>query len=181
MKYLLVFFITVLVCQDRESSQYSPLTPGNSWYYETMDGAFDEFISDQPYIHKGIYYVQSIKKYSDKTTEVSLFRIAADGTVYYLDTETFKETPEIPAKPRLNYQWSSTDEKWKYKIIALGVELKTPNRIFKDCMAIKSTSQTDTNQVYINYYAKGIGFVGTKVGGDLVTYLVRWSKKNKQS
>lgn len=177
-KLFIVALITV--CSFEGTSPYSPLTPGNTWYYKTPDGTFEDTIAEEKFTYKKIDYFQNQRRYSNGTAEISYFRIGDNGAVYFLSNITWQESIEIPANPRLSYRWISTDQQWKYQIIEVGAELKTPARTYKDCIAIKCTSTLENGGHYIAYYSKGIGYVGTKEDDQLVVYLVRWSLKEKR-
>lgn len=178
MKNLCVFAVLIASTFQQESLYY-PLAPGNAWTYKNPDGSFEDNISDEKFTYKGVDYLQNIRKYSDGTANISCYRIENDGTVYYLDTESFYESIEIPAIPRKSFTWTSTDNKWKYEIVDIHTELKTPGHTFKDCLAIKA-ERDRVKEVYINYYSKGIGFVGSRMNGELIVYLMKWKLKEKK-
>jgi hypothetical protein len=169
--------ILSLFCLSQEPSQYSYLVPGNFWQYESPDGPFEEQIGHEKFMHNKIEYFQSIRKFADGTADISYYRIdTKTKTVYYLDNKSFKETVEIPGAPRVSQAWASSDNKWKYEVIYINAELKTPNHHFKDCIAIKAESNSD-ERTYINYYAKGIGFVASRESGKLTVHLTKWKLK----
>jgi hypothetical protein len=179
MKNLLAV-VVLIVYSFEGTSPYSPLIPGNSWFYKTPDGSFEDTIAEEKFTNKKIDYFQNQRRYSDGTAEISYFRIGENGAVYFLDNRTWQESMEIPASPRLSYRWTSADQQWKYQIIGVGTQLKTPARTYKDCVAIKCESNLEGGGYYIAYYSKGIGYVGTEEDGQLVVYLVRWALKEKR-
>jgi hypothetical protein len=174
-----LFFILAAIVFLTFQDSYAPLIPGSSWVYKTTDGSFEDYISEEKFTYNKIDYFQNIRKYSDGTAAISYYRIEKNGALHYLDNKSFKESIEIPSHPRLSFRWSSSDNKWHYKIVEVDSELKTPLHIFKNCIAIKAES--NDGSVYINYYSKGIGFVGSKADGKLVAYLSKWQIKEKQS
>lgn len=175
MNSILSFVFLVIFLQVENT--YSPLTPGNKWTYKTDEGSFKVEVSKEKFIHNKTDYFQSIREYSDGTADIMYNRIGKEnGIVYYLDAQSFKESIEIPANPRLNYTWTSTDSLWKYKVIEVGSTIKVPGQIFQNCIAIKaeSLSTGGNGEVYVNYYAKGIGYVATKINGTLSVYLQQY-------
>lgn len=169
----------IVVFSTLQEHPYAPLIPGSSWVYKTPDGSFEDYISERKFTHNKIDYFQNIRKYSDGTAEVSYYRIEKNGALFYLDNKSFKESIEIPANPRLSFRWASSDNKWQYKVVEVDTELKTPLHNFKNCIAIKAES--NDGSTYINYYSKGVGFVGSKIDSELVCYLTKWQLKEKRS
>jgi hypothetical protein len=113
-------FVCLLISLQAEST-YSPLTPGNKWAYKTDDGSFEVEVSKEKFIHNKAEYFQSIRKYSDGTADIMYNRIDKEnGIVYYLDTQSFRESIEIPANPKMNFAWTSSDNLWKYKVTEVG-------------------------------------------------------------
>ncbi|MBL0741920.1 hypothetical protein [Chryseolinea lacunae] len=179
MKIIIAAIVTTL-CSLQDPPVYYPLAPGSSWVYKTPDGSFEDIINEQKFTHHKIDYLQNTRKYSDGTVDITYFRIAKNGAVYYLDNKSFLETLEIPSNPKIAFRWTSADDKWQYEIIEVGAALKTPAHIFKNCIAIKAHSNSKDGMTYINYYSKGIGFVGSKVDGKLIAYLTRWLPKPRR-
>ena len=179
--YQLSIQLIVFLFSQQVERTYSLLVPGNSWAYETLNGTFEDKIIGEKYIYKGIVYYQNVRSYADGTAEVTYYRKDKNGATLYLDNKTFKESIEIPANPILSYRWLSSDGKWTYKIIEVGTTLKTPKGdLFKSCIAIQAQSN-DGGGTFLNYYAEGIGFVGSKSGGQLVAYLVKWNTKEQKT
>ena len=179
MKFLLLATFLLLSAIQEPQPQYSIFVPGTSWSYKTPDGTFEDHIDEHKFIHGKKSYFQNVRKYSDGTADITYYRVQ-NGAVYYLDNKSFKESVEIPANPRISQQWNSADDQWEYKVVEVNAELKTPTRIFKNCIAIKAKSAVD-GTTYINYYRKGIGFVASKMDNELVAYLTKWTIKEKRS
>ena len=181
MQNVILLFLILLIqipTPPQGQSEYSPLIPGNSWFYKTPEGSFEDRINEKKFNHNNVDYIQNERKYSDGTAEVSYYRIDKNNTVHYLDNQTFKETVEIPAYPRLSQKWTSSDNKWYYKVVEVNTVLKTPIHTFNNCIAIRAESAID-GVTFVNYYSKGIGFVGSKSNGSFIAYLTKW-KLNAQ-
>jgi hypothetical protein len=81
----------------------------------------------------------------------------------------------MPKQPVPGKTWYQSDSSWKYVIISINSKLKTRRKNYKELVVIEATqlSGRDKNKAkqYRNYYAKGIGFVGGIVNGELIAYL----------
>lgn len=163
------------------AQDYSPKNPGSHWTYKMQDGSFEDFITSEKFVHNQVEYFQSVRKYSWGAADTSYFRVNKDGTVYYLDAGSLKESIDVPANPKPSFKWVSADNAWRYEIVEVKTSFKTPNKTFKDCLVIKAEqiSDSDKNKLntYFNYYSKSIGYVGSKVNGELMAYLVKWDLK----
>ena len=178
MKISLIYGLLLILTHQGPQPQYFFLEPGNCWVYKTEVETYEECISGEMLEYEKKRYFPSVRTYSDGKIEINYYR-AEYGTLYYLDNESLKEGIEIPGDIRLSKQWVSKDQLWKFKIVEVNAELKTPLRTFKDCIAIKLTSLAD-GSVSTSYYSKGIGFVGSKENDQLVVYLTKWSLKTKE-
>lgn len=163
------------------SQNYSPKKPGSTWSYKMADGSFTDIISKEKITHNQKQYFQSIRRYSWGTSDISYYRIGQDGTIYYLDAKSFKESIEVPGHPKLSYKWTSADSSWRYEIVNVNATLKTFEGTFKNCLVIEAEQIYNSDQEklskYLNYYSKDIGYVGSVVDGQVMAYLYEWNIK----
>lgn len=143
--------------------------------------SFVDLITDKTLTRMGNEYFQSIRTYSWGDSDTSYFRVEKDGSVYYLDTKSNKESIDVPNNPSLNFKWNSSDNEWQYQVVEVNATLKTPKNTFADCLVIKAeqlnNSDTTKLSTYFNYYSKSIGYVGSKVDDQLMSYLQDWDIK----
>ena len=181
MKLTWLLFV-ILAFQQEAQKTYMPLIVGNSWLYRTADGrTYEDYVSKYTYEHNKIEYLQVFRKHSDETGEILYCRSDQSGTAYYLDNKTFRESIEVPAIPKLGLAWRSGEDNWRYKIVEINVDVKTPEHTFKDCVAIRAESPSQSEFVFVNYYCRGIGQVASKVDGKFAAYLVKWKINVKKA
>jgi hypothetical protein len=163
------------------AQSYSPKTIGSKWFYKMGDQSFTDEITNNNYEFNGKKYFKNLRTYSWGDTDVSYFRVDNTGTTYYLDTKSKLESIDIPGQPKVGDSWISTDKAWKYSIADIPATLQTPKQTFKDCLIIKAEQTTNRDkeklQTYFNYYAKDIGFLGSKIDGGLMAFIEKWDVK----
>jgi hypothetical protein len=179
-KYLAILFLFYF--NNSDAQNYAPKNPGCRWIYVMpSDDSFEDVITNQKFNYNSKSYFQSLRKYSWGQMDTSYYRIEKNGTIYYLDKESKKESIEIPGQPKISFRWTSSDKAWQYEIVGLNETLKTPKKEFLNCLVIKAEqiSIRDKNKlpIYFNYYSKSIGYVGSKVDGQLMAYLIEWKLK----
>ena len=180
-KYLLTLATFIFLIGTTYSQNYSPLKKGNEWAFKMQNATYTTKVLDSFFTYKEVEYFQSETKYSWGMTEINYFRIDEEGNEIYLDSKSFTETVNMPSRIELGHAWISTDKTWKYEISGLNETLNTPEKIFKNCIIIKAEQLTGRDKgklpAYYNYYADGIGYVGSKSEQGLVTYLTNYSLK----
>ncbi|SHI00762.1 hypothetical protein SAMN04488109_6721 [Chryseolinea serpens] len=146
--------------------------PQNSFVDEVIEGTLN---------YKGKNYTRCLRKYSWGDTDTLFSRVDERGTLYSLDSKSRQETVDIPGELKIDHTWVSSDGAWRYEIKSLSGTLTTPNDRFENCLVIKAEQLTGRDkeklQVYYNYYAKGIGYVGSKLEKGLMAYLEKWELK----
>lgn len=178
MKKLFLIGLVAYSCNLLPTKNYSPKNPGNKWIYKMSNESFEDLITNQKLVRHQKEYFQSIRKYSWGAADTSYFRTDKNGTVLYFDIASGKESIEVPSNPKLFYKWISSDNAWEYEIVNMHGTLTTPSRTFKNCLVIKAKQILNRDeeklQTYFNYYSDNIGYVGSKVGDDLIAYLEEW-------
>ncbi|MEJ7643733.1 MAG: hypothetical protein WKF87_04010 [Chryseolinea sp.] len=160
---------------------YSPKTIGSNWHFVMGDNSFTDEITDNSYKFNGRTYFTSLRTYSWGDKDVSYFRVDDKGTIYYLDSKSKLESIDVPGRPKNGDTWTSSDKAWKYSVIDITATFKTPKQIFNDCLIIKAEQVTSRDkeklQTYFNYYAKDIGYIGSKFDGGPMAYIEKWDVK----
>lgn len=121
------------------------------------------------------------KKYLKQTTDYNGSQTIAyyreeDGDILYIKPDQINETIEIPKELKTGFVWYESDSTWKYTIKNSSEHFETPISVFKNCLVIQAEN-IDKNksagyyQIYLQYYQRGRGYVGTKVGGLIYSYL----------
>jgi len=134
-----------------------------SMYYDT---SFTEI--------QGKKYIKKITDYGNSQT-VAYYR-EDKGNVIYIKPKQKLETIEIPANLAIGIVWYESDSTWKYTITCSKETFETPQAIFLNCLVIQSENinhkaNPDHYRLYLQYYQRGRGYIGTKVGGLVFSYL----------
>ena len=181
MKRLIGLTLLYLITNMATAQTFSPKTIGSKWTYKMGDNSFTDEITDNDYKFKGKTYFKNLRTYSWGDKDESYFRVDDTGTTYYLDTKSKLESVDIPGQPKVGDSWTSADKAWKYSIVDIAATFQTPKQTFNDCLIIKAEQATNRDkeklQTYFNYYAKGIGFLGSKIDGGLMAYIEKWDVK----
>ncbi len=181
MKKLIGLTLIFLITNIAIAQNFSPKAVGNKWTYKMGDQSFTDEITDNDFIFKEKTYFKNLRTYSWGATDESYFRVDEIGTIYYLDTKSKLESISIPAQPKVGDSWTSSDKAWKYSIVDIAAKFQTPKQTFNDCLIIKAEQTTNRDkeklQTYFNYYAKDIGYVGSKIEGRLMAFIEKWDVK----
>jgi len=174
---LILFLIPIMLT----AQTYSPKTVGSKWTFKMGDNSFtDEIVAGQ-FTHEGKDYLKKLRTYSWGDKDLSYFRVDNTGTTFYLDAKSKLECIDVPGQPKAGDSWTSADKAWKYTVTDIAGVLKTPTQTFKDCLIIKAEQLGNRDkeklQIYLNYYVKDIGYVGSKVDGGLMAYIEKWDVK----
>jgi hypothetical protein len=61
MKIILLCIFLYISFVQKQQPQYSVLVPGSSWSYRTPDGAFDDYVHHQMFMHGKKSYFQNVR------------------------------------------------------------------------------------------------------------------------
>jgi hypothetical protein len=121
-----------------------------------------------------LLYAVRIRQYSWNKSDTAYYREAKENFVSFNAT-TGKETIEVPKKPTVGQVWYEADSSWVYKIISVNANLSTPIKYYEDLVEVEASQLTGRDgtkyEVYSNFYARGIGYVGSIAEGKLISYL----------
>ena len=172
--FSLLLFVSSFKSSDKKiydeikNKSYHPIIPGERNYYKADFREYSTYFDT-------VYTEINGLKYLLSTTDYGKFKTFAyyreeNGNVIYLKKGQTKETIEIPNNPTIGTIWYEGDSTWKYTITSINDIFETSNIMFINCLVIISENvdtKANTNhyQVYEQYYQKGRGYIGTKLGG----------------
>lgn len=144
--------------------------------YSYVNGElFTEQFLDKKLDTNGHSYYIRIRAYTHRN-DTSYFR-GTDDNFVSLDRKTLSETIVIPKKPFVGQTWEGAEGNWKYVVKDIDASLVTPAKNYTGLVNIEAIQQTgaDKNKFkkYNNFYARGIGYVGSVIDDRLFTY---WKK-----
>ncbi len=173
-----LFLITAISAQ---AQNYSQLKVGNKWHFKMPDATYTRQVLKTTHRFDGKDYFQMKTKYSWGEVVIDYVRIDNEGNEVYLDTKSLTETINLPKKAELGQSWTSTDGAWRYEVFALGATFITPKDTYENCLVIKAEQQTardeDKHQIYYNYRADGIGYIGSKTENGIISFLNKYKLK----
>jgi hypothetical protein len=159
-----------------QSKEYLVLETSSKvgWIYVMGKGSFIDYFADrQEQIGEHTYSVR-IRQYSWNKFDTAYYRAGEENYVS-CNRQTGKETIEIPKKPVAGQSWYESDSSWVYTISSTDARLSTPVKNYKNLVEIQATQVTGRDKqkytTYRNFYARGIGYVGSIVDGKLLSYL----------
>lgn len=176
-----ILLLAILMSSCLAFSQQNPyeVLPDSLEIHKTfiMSGGENSF-ADHYLLKKRIKgekeYVVRARNYSWGGVDTALFR-QEDGNIYAYDAETGKETIDVPTEPSVGQSWLESDGSWRYEIISISANLETPVKEYQDLLVIQAKQLTgrdkDKATKYLNYYAKGVGYIASVVDGKLMSYL----------
>ena len=182
-KLFIFVIITILTAFRYSGKKAYDEIPGKS-YHPVVLGQKYEYVADLT--KYSIYFDSSVteiqgRKYIKQTVDYKSSQTFAyyreeGGNVLYIKPEQNHETIEIPVNPVVGATWYESDSTWKYTITETRETLETPQAIFLNCLVIQSENidrraNPDHYRLYLQYYQRGRGYIGTKVGGLLNSYL----------
>lgn|GEM_PF-2553519 len=134
----------------------------------------------KPTITNELAYCMRIRFNSWDDRDTAYFR--EDKKNYYACTDLNRtyDYIEIPKRPKARQIWYNIDSSWTYTILSIDTNLVTPAKTYEHVVAIQALQPEERNNLhtnYINYYAGGIGFVGSVVDKKLFCYLTEIQEK----
>lgn len=171
---LLINFPDKQIYDEIPNQSYNPITLGKTQVYISDFRKYSIHFDSLSINLKDKKYVKKITDYGSSQT-VAFYR-EDSGSVLYIKPEQTKETVQIPAIPIIGMEWYESDSTWKYTVVGIGEKFETPKSIFLNCLVIQSEVTSRNNNsgyysLYLQYYQRGRGYVGTKVGGLVYSYL----------
>ncbi len=175
MKLLLqLVLLTAALNAAAQSSKYLPLGCGQSMVYKKGDEVFAYHYPPIPKQLFGKDYFLVIGLYEENKRDTTYYRETEEG-ILHLNTNTGKETVEVPADAKAGKVWYEPDSSWKYEIKTDSAALKTPAGEYTGLLEIEARqlNNSDKNKAgqYNLFFAKGKGLTGSLVEGQLLNYL----------
>lgn len=159
----------------KPGESFHPLLPGQKNYYKTDFSTYSiSFDSSETEFREKKYLKHTVD--NGKTKSFTYYRVE-NGNVVYIQSHQKSETVEIPSNPVQGMSWYESDSTWKYTVIDTAAILKTPGGKFQNCLVIQSenidrkANPDHSYRIYMQYYQRGRGYIGTKIGGLLYSYL----------
>lgn len=176
-KALLIFLALPLFSQGEDSTtDYVNMTPGKLMIYNMGDSKFQDIfldttvvLADQEYKARARYYFNTEKR------DTAYLRKGEDA-YYVWDEDSQSEFMEVPHAPVKGQAWFGPNDKWHYKILKTTGKISTAYGKHKDLLVIQARQIDAEDQskyrVYQNHYKRGTGYVGSKVNGRVLSYLI---------
>lgn len=167
-----------LISLTTYSQNYSPLQKGSKKSFKTNNAFYTiEFLKKTLTLNDH-EYIQSVTSYSWGKSDTTNLRIDEQGNRIYLDPISLKESIDFPKDPEKGFSWKSTDGAWKYEIYDIGSTFASQKKTYTNCLVIKAEQITGRDKTkfktYYNYYAEGIGYVGSKTNRGLISWMVKY-------
>lgn len=142
--------------------------------FQISDGnTFVDYYLIQGFTFNSLQYSARVRVYSYTDVDTAYFRESQEGLVY-VDPETFVETVDLPKNPQVGQKWQEPSN-WVYEIKSINASLQTPDKEFTNLIEIEAKQTTGESREkftkYNNFYAEGIGYVGSMVNGTVFSYL----------
>jgi len=150
-------------CNGLEEGSYFPLDIkkkkifwSNTYYVESIVGKKER---------NGKEYIEFLQEW-ENGSKANMFMREENGIVYQYEECCNKDTVRYDADFKLNSSWSTVDSELTYTIVETNVTLKTKYCNYKNLVVIKAAFKEGA---YFFYYQKGYGYVGAKVGDQLIS------------
>ncbi len=161
------------VCAPIGQLPYHPVVAGSKLHYQVVGGpAYTMAMATTPITVAGQAYLEQVVDYGTTQT-TAYYRQAGQATVYRA-TLTAPETVEVPATPTVGTVWKE-DSSWRYTVVSTAEAFVAPACTFTDCLHIRAEqlAADGTNKaVFEQFFQRGRGYVGTQMGGRVMTYLL---------
>lgn len=178
MKTLLLTIFTTVISAVIFGQDYSPLRKGSKKTFQMKNASYTNEVLKKTIIVNAIEYYQSVTTYSWGSTDNIKLRIDSLGNELYLDPTSNTESINFPTSPQKDFSWISTDGAWKYEIFDIGPTFSSPSKTYKNCLIIKAKQITGRDksklQIYYNYYAEGIGYIGSKTPEGIMSWMTKF-------
>ena len=152
---------------------YFSCLPGEKTTYRTDFGKYSRFCDSALTLIQGKEYFKQTIDYGTSQT-IAYYRIDK-GTTLYLKPGQSKETMETPADPKEGTVWYESDSTWRYTITNTKATFETPEARFANCLEIQSEdlrARKGQYSLYTQFHQRGRGYIGTKIGGVLFSYMI---------
>lgn len=172
---LITSFSDKKVYNEIPNKTYHPIVLGQKLNYRADFRTYSIYLDTTTTERNGkMYILQTVADGNYKS--YAYFRENND-TIIYIKPDQKSETVQIPARPTLGMTWYEGDSTWKYTITGISETLETPISRFTNCLIISSenidkSANPNHYRLYQQYYQRGRGYVGSKVGGLIYTYLI---------
>lgn len=175
-----LFTLTAFTVTDKKTldeipdKSYHPIVLGQKLTYRADLSTYSMTFDSLPTVINGLTYIKCTTAY-ETGQSISYYR--QDGNrVLYTKSGQITETVEIPENPEVGLVWFESDSTWKYTVIAAKETLETPEANYINCLVIQSENiNPNANpghyQLYLQYFQRSRGYIGTKLGGLLYSYV----------
>jgi hypothetical protein len=163
-----------MIYKPIEGKSYHPIIAGQNNTYKTNSDPYKMYLDLDTTTFLGRKYIKQTFDYGNSQS-FAYYR-EENGNVIYINADQKKETIEIPAKLEKGMVWYEGDSTWRYTLIGTNELLETPESIFQNCIVIEAENITsklyqDHKRLYHQHFQRGRGYVGTKLSGQVVSYL----------
>ncbi|MBA3705446.1 MAG: hypothetical protein H0W84_05970 [Bacteroidetes bacterium] len=178
--FLIILTLTSFTYSDKKNykeiagESYHPIVLGQKHTY-TADLTKYTMYFDSSFTELGNKkYIKETIDYGDSQTFV--YYREENKNIIYFKPDQKQETIEIPAIITIGMVWYESDSTWKYTITGIKETFETPTSIFLNCLVIQSENidrkaNPKHYRLYLQYYQRGRGYIGTKLGGLVYSYL----------
>lgn len=171
---LLTSFYHITTYDEIKGEPYHPIIAGQKGFYKDHQTIYSFSWDSIPTKISGKEYIKQTINYNNDLS-IAYYR-NDNGNVVYMKPGQKEETIEVPANPQPGMVWYESDSTWIYKITDLKGKLKTPASKFINCLVIQSehieNNAADKGVLYMQYYQRGRGYVGTKINGQVYSYML---------
>ncbi|WP_266203824.1 hypothetical protein [Pontibacter kalidii] len=133
---------------------------------------FAEYYLIKQFTFNNQLYSARVRVYNEANVDTAYFRENKEGVVY-IDPKTFIETVDLPKDPKPGQKWQEPTN-WVYEVKSIDATLETPIKNWSNLIEIEAKQTTgetkDKFMKYSNFYAEGIGFVGSIVDNELIAF-----------
>lgn len=159
--------------KELKGASYLPLIKGQKKTFKVDLRTYIQYFDTTTIEINGKTYIKSVIDYGPSQSRA--YYREENQAVYYLKQGEMNETTAIPTNPVVGDTWLEGDSSWKYTIIGTNEIFETPESVFSNCLVIQSENNDKIKypnhyRLYLQYYQRGRGYVGTKIGGQLYSY-----------
>ncbi len=157
-----------------QGKSYHPIIPGQKLIYKADLSTYSKTFDTTTIELSGKTYIKCTTDYG--TSQSIAFYREEGNRVLYIKPNQISETVQIPENPTIGMVWYESDSTWKYTVTSVVETIETPDTKYINCLVIQSENvnrkaNPDHYEFYMQYYQRGRGYIGTKLGGLLYSYV----------
>ncbi|MTI23277.1 hypothetical protein E1176_19770 [Fulvivirga sp. RKSG066] len=161
------------------SQEYIQLAHGLSWKYKLQNGYLSIEVLKGKFKFENHEYFGLTRTYSWGLRDTLYSRIDSVGNQVDFNPTTRQEHLSVPKNFSLNDTWTTDDGSWQHQIYSTHERLVTPSKTFEDCLVIQAIDlRKKKRSLYLHYFVRGVGFVGSKKSQELTLYLIDYTQNN---